>query len=76
MGMAGSKGMLRRTFYLNGEFSVYTLIALIAGFVVAAGLVAFLVNLVNTIGVRNALSLFIPERFLGKPQPTEVAAKA
>ena len=62
MGMAGSKGMLRRTFYPGGEFQGYTLVALISGLVVAGGLVAFLINLVNTIGLKNALSLFVPER--------------
>jgi cytochrome c oxidase subunit 1 len=62
MGMAGSQGMLRRTFYPGGEFQGYTLVALISGLVVAGGLVAFLINLVNTIGLKNALSLFVPER--------------
>ena len=74
MGMAGSKGMLRRTFYEGSQFQPYTLVALIAGLVVTAGFVAFLVNLVNTIGLRNALGLFVPERWVGsESQKTEVA---
>ena len=58
MGMAGSKGMLRRTFY-EGQFEGYTLVALIGGLLISAGFLAFLINLVNTLGLKNALSLFV-----------------
>jgi heme/copper-type cytochrome/quinol oxidase subunit 1 len=62
MGMAGSQGMLRRTFYEGGQFQAHSLVALIGGSLVTIGFLAFLVNLVSTIGLQNALSLFRPER--------------
>lgn len=67
MGMAGSQGMLRRTFYEGGEFSTNTLLAILGGVLVSVGFLAYLVNLVGTMGLRNVLSLFLPERWLGKP---------
>ena len=69
MGMAGSRGMLRRTLYTQGEFSIFTLIAIIGGSLIATGFIIFLVNLVRTLGVKPVLSLFLPERMLvGKPK--------
>jgi cytochrome c oxidase subunit 1 len=70
MGMAGARGMLRRTFYEGGQFQGYTLVAIIGGVLVSLGFLAFLVNLVGTLGLRNVLTLFLPERWLSrKPQP-------
>ena len=66
MGMAGSKGMLRRTLYTGGEFTPFTLVAIIGGTILSIGFVLFLVNLVSTLGLKNVLSLFIPEKRLGK----------
>lgn len=74
MGMAGARGMLRRTVYLNSEFAPYTLVAVLAGVVISIGFLLFLVNLINTLGLRNVLSLFIPERFLSKQQAAEASA--
>ncbi|MBN1315763.1 MAG: cbb3-type cytochrome c oxidase subunit I [Anaerolineales bacterium] len=74
MGMAGANGMLRRTFYYNGQFQGYTLVALIGGLLVAAGFAIFLINLVGTIGVKNALGLFLPERWLGSQPGAQVGA--
>ena len=42
MGMAGSKGMLRRTLYTGGEFTPYTLVAIIGGTILSIGFVIFL----------------------------------
>jgi cytochrome c oxidase subunit 1 len=64
MGMAGSRGMLRRTFYQGTTYQPYTLVAVIGGTLVAVGFLAFLVNLVGTLGLRNVLALFVPERWL------------
>jgi cytochrome c oxidase subunit 1 len=74
MGMAGSRGMLRRTFYPGGEFQSYTLVAVIGGLLVAIGFLAFLVNLVGTLGLRNVLSLFVPENWLTRQQPASAEA--
>ena len=72
MGMAGSQGMLRRTFYEGGAFQGYTLVAIVGGVLVSIGFLAFLVNLVGTLGLANVLSLFIPERWQRRQQPVSV----
>jgi cytochrome c oxidase subunit 1 len=74
MGMAGSRGMLRRTFYEGGQFQSYTLVAIIGGVLISIGFLAFLVNLVGTLGLRNVLALFVPERWLERQQPAAAQA--
>jgi cytochrome c oxidase subunit 1 len=74
MGMAGSRGMLRRTFYEGGQFQGYTLAAIIGGVLISIGFLVFLVNLVGTLGLRNVLALFVPERWLAGRQPAPVQA--
>jgi cytochrome c oxidase subunit 1 len=74
MGMAGSRGMLRRTFYEGGQFQTYTLVAILGGTLVAVGFLAFLINLVGTLGLRNVLSLFLPERWLDRRQAAPAQA--
>ncbi|MGD8820267.1 MAG: cbb3-type cytochrome c oxidase subunit I [Anaerolineae bacterium] len=74
MGMAGARGMLRRTFYEGGQFQSYTLVAVIGGVLVSAGFLAFLVNLVGTLGLRNVLALVVPERWLEREQTAAVQA--
>jgi heme/copper-type cytochrome/quinol oxidase subunit 1 len=74
MGMAGSRGMLRRTFYEGGQFQSYTLVAVIGGVLVSIGFLAFLVNLVGTLGLRNVLTLFVPDRWLERQQPAAAQA--
>jgi len=74
MGMAGSRGMLRRTFYEGGQFQGYTLVAIIGGVLISIGFLAFLVNLVGTLGLRNVLALFVPERWLAGRQPAPAQA--
>jgi len=74
MGMAGSQGMLRRTLYEGGQFQGYTLVAIIGGILVSLGLVAFLVNLIGTLGLRNVLGIIVPERWLGERQPAPAKA--
>jgi cytochrome c oxidase subunit 1 len=74
MGMAGSRGMLRRTFYLGGEFQGYTLVAIIGGVLVSLGFLAFLVNLIATLGLMNVVGLFVPDRWQGSRQPAAAEA--
>ena len=74
MGMAGSKGMLRRTFYEGTAFQPYTLVAIIGGVLISIGFLAFLVNLIGTLGVTNVLALFVPERWLERRQPASAQA--
>jgi cytochrome c oxidase subunit 1 len=68
MGMAGSQGMLRRTFYEGARYQPYTFVAIIGGSLVAIGFLAFLVNLIGTLGLVNVLSLFVPEKWLAGRQ--------
>ncbi len=75
MGMAGSDGMLRRTLYEGGEFTVNTLVAFIGGTIAGIAFVIFLVNLVSTIGVKTVLSLVIPEGKGKKPETAEAKAE-
>jgi cytochrome c oxidase subunit I len=58
MGMAGLHGMLRRTIYFDGEFRPYMVLAALSGALIVAGLVAFLVNIVMTVGLEGALGIF------------------
>ena len=66
MGWAGSKGMLRRTLYTGGEFTPFTLAAIIGGTILSIGFVIFLINLVSTLGLKNVFSLILPEKRLSK----------
>jgi cytochrome c oxidase subunit 1 len=69
MGMAGAQGMLRRTIYEGGVFEGYTLVAVIGGVLASIGFLAFLANLLVTLGLGNVLSLFVPERWQRTQQP-------
>ncbi len=73
MGMAGSKGMLRRTLYTAGEFTPYTLVAIIGGTILSISFILFLVNLVGTLGIKNILSVVIPDQWQKKPAAVEPA---
>ena len=67
MGLAGIQGMLRRTIYTNGLYRPHMAVALVGGVLLMVGLVAFVANLVVTLGVRNVVELFLPRR--PAPQP-------
>jgi cytochrome c oxidase subunit 1 len=58
MGMAGLKGMLRRTIYYNGEFDLYMLLAAICGGLLLVGFLAFFVNIVMSLGLNGVLGVF------------------
>lgn len=62
MGMAGSRGMLRRTLYEGGQFQANVGVAWIGGVLMGAGLVVFLINVIGTLGLGNVLGLFVPEK--------------
>jgi heme/copper-type cytochrome/quinol oxidase subunit 1 len=65
MGMAGARGMLRRTLYdVSSPYHTNTVIAVIGGTLIALGFTAFLVNIIATLGWKNVLSLAVPERWL------------
>ncbi len=67
LGLAGAQGMLRRTLYeLPHPFQPHLGVALAGAILLAVGFVAFLLNVVWTLGLVNVLGLVIPERWLGR----------
>lgn len=58
MGMAGLRGMLRRTIYYAGEYQPYMVLAALSGALLLAAFIAFLLNVVMTLGLKGALGLF------------------
>ena len=77
MGMAGLQGMLRRTIYYEGEYRAFMVLAAICGTLLLLGLLAFLLNIVMTVGIRGAIGIFLPSRMspdvLLPPSPEEAA---
>ena len=57
MGMAGLRGMLRRTIYYNGEFEPYMWLAGICGAMLLIAFAAFPLNIVMTLGLKGALGV-------------------
>ena len=60
MGMAGLKGMLRRSLYLNGEFNVYMILAALAGSLLLFAFIAFFYNIVMSVGINGVIGIFKP----------------
>lgn len=66
MGMAGLKGMLRRSLYINGEFNLYMIIAAICGALMLIGFLAFFYNIVMSVGIKGVIGIFMPAKVKGK----------
>lgn len=62
MGMAGLKGMLRRTIYYNGEFDLYMILAGICGSLLLLAFLAFFYNIVMSIGIKGVIGIFTPSK--------------
>jgi cytochrome c oxidase subunit 1 len=62
MGMAGLKGMLRRSLYVDGEFSLYMILAAICGGLLLIAFLAFLINIVMSVGLQGVIGIFKPAR--------------
>ncbi len=60
MGMAGLKGMLRRTLYMNGEFDLYMILAALAGSLLLFAFLAFFYNIVMSVGINGVIGIFTP----------------
>jgi len=60
MGMAGLKGMLRRSLYVNGEFNVYMVLAALAGSLLLFAFIAFFYNIVMSVGINGVIGIFKP----------------
>jgi cytochrome c oxidase subunit I len=62
MGMAGLRGMLRRSIYLNGEFNVYMILAAISGSLLLLAFLAFFYNIIMSIGLNGVIGIFRPSK--------------
>jgi len=62
MGMAGMKGMLRRSLYLHGEYNTYMILAGICGFVLFSAFVVFFYNIVMSVGINGVIGIFSPSK--------------
>lgn len=62
MGMAGLKGMLRRTLYFEGEFDIYMILAALSGSLLLLAFLAFFINIVMSVGLNGVLGIFKPSR--------------
>jgi cytochrome c oxidase subunit 1 len=66
MGMAGLKGMLRRSLYINGEFNLYMILAAISGTLLLIGFLAFFYNIVMSVGLKGVIGIFTPAKIKTK----------
>jgi cytochrome c oxidase subunit 1 len=66
MGMAGLKGMLRRSLYINGEFNIYMVLAAICGTLLLIGFLAFFYNIVMSVGLKGVIGIFTPAKIKTK----------
>ncbi len=66
MGMAGLKGMLRRTIYFNGEYEIFMILAALSGVLLLVGFFAFLYNIIMSLGLNGTIRLFKPSEKLSK----------
>jgi len=66
MGMAGLKGMLRRTIYYDGEFNLYMILAGICGGLLLLAFFAFLYNIIMTVGLKGLWGIFTPAKIKTK----------
>jgi cytochrome c oxidase subunit 1 len=62
MGMAGLKGMLRRSLYQDGEFNLYMILAAVCGTLLLIGFLAFFYNIVMSVGLKGVIGIFTPAK--------------
>ena len=73
MGMAGMKGMLRRSLYLNGEYNVFMILAGICGFMIFSAFLVFFYNIVMSVGIKGVLGIFSSSKTRTKEMLPEAA---
>ncbi len=72
MGWAGTQGMLRRTIYTTTQYQPEMIVAMLGGVLMSIGFLAFLANLIVTLGWQNVIGLVVPEGWLrGRLQPAQ-----
>jgi len=80
MGMAGLDGMLRRHFYVDGEYHTFMILAAIAAIMMVTAWVLFMINIIMSVGIKGLIGIFLPANdgtatFGIEPQPSVVAQK-
>ena len=60
MGMAGLQGMLRRHFYMDGEYQTFMILAAICAIMLVVAWVLFMVNIIMSIGIKGLIGIFLP----------------
>ncbi len=73
MGMAGLDGMLRRSWYVNGEFNTYMILAGICGAFLLFAWIAFIFNIVMSVGLKGLIGIFLPSKLKTKDTLPEAA---
>ncbi|MCD6347553.1 MAG: hypothetical protein J7L96_09060 [Bacteroidales bacterium] len=66
MGMAGLKGMLRRTLYINGEYNTYMILAAVSGALLLIAFLVFFYNIVMSLGLKGVIGIFQPSKLKTK----------
>lgn len=79
MGMAGLEGMLRRHFYMDGEFRTFMILAGISAIMMVTAWVLFMINIIMSVGIKGLIGIFLPAQddtatFGIDPQPSVVTA--
>ncbi len=62
MGMAGLKGMLRRSLYIEGEYNIYMIFAGICGGLLLIAFLSFFINIVISVGLQGVIGIFRPSK--------------
>jgi len=80
MGMAGLDGMLRRHFYIDGEYHTFMILAAIAAIMMVTAWVLFMINIIMSVGIKGLIGIFLPANdgtatFGIEPQQSVVAQK-
>jgi len=73
MGMAGLKGMLRRTLYVEGEFNTYMILAGLSGALILLAFLAFFYNIVMSVGLKGVIGIFSPAKLKTKDLVPQVS---
>jgi cytochrome c oxidase subunit 1 len=60
MGMAGLEGMLRRHFYMDGEFQTYMILAAVCAVMLVTAWVLFMINIIMSLGIKGLIGIFLP----------------
>ncbi len=62
MGMAGMDGMLRRAMYIEGEYSIYMILAGLCGVLLLTAWVVFMFNVIMSVGLKGLIGIYMPTK--------------